>query len=100
MIFFGFPGRTAMTAIERVTIPPFDDARQSWRDEPGILEHLHVGLERERDDVGLEALLDRAGLRARALVARPNFTSCPVFFFHSSWKAGMIASPYASRGVV
>ena len=48
------------------------------RDQPGLAQLLDVGLERERGDVGLEALDDRARLRAAALVRLLEVTVSPV----------------------
>ena len=65
LMFFGLPGRTMSTTTESVTMPLYWSWFQSGRDLAGVDQPGDVRLERERDDVGLLAGLDRAALVAR-----------------------------------
>jgi hypothetical protein len=53
---FGLPGRTSNTTAEEATIELLRIVLPVVRDEAGLLDHLHVGVEGERDDVGREAV--------------------------------------------
>ena len=61
---FGLPGRTIRVTTELVTIPLYWFWFQSAETMPGVDQALHVGLERELDDVGRLAGLDRTALVA------------------------------------
>ena len=65
---FGLPLRTAKTTTEFVTMPLCASAFQSGATSPAFTRRVDVGLERERDDVGRQAGLDRAALVAGGAV--------------------------------
>ena len=62
---FGLPLRTMSETTDFDTMPLCGVGRPVRRDEPGLDQARHVGRERERDDVGGQAGLDRAALVAR-----------------------------------
>ena len=68
LIPFGLPLRTAKTTTEFVTMPFHSSSAQGSASWPDSTSAIDVGRERERDDVGLQALLDGAALLARAAV--------------------------------
>ena len=63
-MFFGLPGRTIRVTTELVTMPLYWFWFQSDATIPASTRRVHVGLERELDDVGRLAGLDRAALVA------------------------------------
>ena len=68
LMFFGLPLRTAKTTTELVTKPSYLSLFQSVGDVLRVDELVDVGRERQRDDVGVEAGLDRPRLVAGGAV--------------------------------
>ena len=67
---FGLPGRTSKTTADVATMPPSVLRCPVVRDEPGVLDRLHVGVERQRHDVGREPVHDVLRLRRAAAERR------------------------------
>ena len=67
-MFLGLPLRTVNTTTELVTKPSNSSLFQSGGHLLRLDELVDVGGQRERDHVGVEAGLDRAGLVARGAV--------------------------------
>ena len=88
-MFFGLPLRTTKATTEVVTRPLFGPSLPVRVDDAGVDEPRHVGLGRERHDVGLLAGLDRAAWSPEAPkdVLKPTPLPAAVF-----WKSGMISS--------
>ena len=68
LMFLGLPLRVASTTTEFVTKPSYSSLFQSCGDLLGLDQLVHVGRQRQGDDVGLEAGLDGAGLVAGGAV--------------------------------
>ena len=64
----GLPLRTAKATMESLTMPLVGLFLPVVGDQAGLLDAGHVGLQRQRGDVGLEALDDGARLGAGAQV--------------------------------
>ena len=64
----GLPGRTSKTTSELETMPLSASGRPVVRDQSGVGDHVDVGAERERHDVGLEPVDDVLRLGRRAAV--------------------------------
>ena len=58
LMCFGLPGRTERTTTESVTMPVVAVLVPVRRDDPGLDQALHVGIEREHRDIGLRPLQD------------------------------------------
>ena len=87
LMSFGLPLRTTKTTTESVTMPLYSSWFQSSATSPASTRRVMSRLEREGDDVGRQAGLDRPALLARGAVGllerrRP----CPAGVF---WNAGM-----------